>query len=495
MLGNLDYEWDDGDDSSKLVERRTPDPLPPPISVHNNYSNDNNINTQERLIHLHNIIQRSLDRAEIPNRSSDRLQLSPSAFTAFDSTLLSEGGNTYLNCMQQLLLAQFESLGRKDIMLLHSESFRAQQEEFHMGIQHLLRLLCLEGNRTFVPPSTDDFASFAVNGNTVLDERPSTTSAITATNDSINASTCLKNVYALVDMIWQESTGRQVIVLDQINEIGAILQSEAMLRNALMISRESENILNVLEHTSTFLCQTAEMVQQFLQREMEENKKVTSTVINEIDNIQANNSTGDGFEVMPKTFILTSENNEKFTGPQEDNPSCESTIDSLKEMILFDQSTKAAEENIKEPHDLCSSVVSSCDQCLHIDPSPEKYPTIAGNVYRSFAPHVLWQLRFHKFKSGVLRFSKEAPDGKHIRWWTVFNVKDILHLELEDSENCIGEAKPPLYKNDCTFFSVYFKKKSDNATRRVRFCCAKQSETLAWFFALRRSFQMAKSQS
>ncbi|KAH9600108.1 hypothetical protein LSM04_002508 [Trypanosoma melophagium] len=178
---------------------------------------------------------------------------------------------------------------------------------------------------------------------------------------------------------------------------------------------------------------------------------------------------------MPTTSLLTFENNnEKLSVSQKGIPSCGSTIYSLKDIVLLDQSPIKSENYVDDYHELCNSVGSSCNKSFHIDPSTEKYPTIVA---------------------GVLRFSKKAPEEKHLRWWTVFNASDILYVELDDSEGCIGEAKPPIFQNECCCFSVYFKQNSNDVIRRVRLCCTKRSETLAWFFALRRSSQMANSRS
>ncbi|KAH9600166.1 hypothetical protein LSM04_005525 [Trypanosoma melophagium] len=145
----------------------------------------------------------------------------------------------------------------------------------------------LEENRSFVSPHCDDCTSPAVIVNKELDEGTPITSAVTvtATSDSSYVSNVLKNASALVDVIWEESNGRQVLVMDQINDIGAILQGEEMFRNALLMSKESKNLLNALKDTSTLLCQTSEVAQQLLQWEMEENKKVSSNEISEIDKI------------------------------------------------------------------------------------------------------------------------------------------------------------------------------------------------------------------
>ncbi|RNF12554.1 hypothetical protein TraAM80_00270 [Trypanosoma rangeli] len=163
----------------------------------------------------------------------------------------------------------------------------------------------------------------------------------------------------------------------------------------------------------------------------------------------------------------------------------------VNEMTLEKEDSLPTTESMMETSCRQQQNVDDCGFLLalamrRVMKKPEgEYPCIAGLLYRSRVPYAVWQLRFHQFAGSVLRFSKPSPGGKRARWWKVLTGRELLHVELDNGNTVIGEAHPPNCSHGQSCISIYFKKRTEAAPRRLRLCSAKQRDTLAWFFALR----------
>ncbi|KEG12671.1 hypothetical protein DQ04_01531030 [Trypanosoma grayi] len=467
--------WCLADGPEAVMGRLTPKPLPL-SAVHATSLRAEK--TRERLTHLHSIIQRSLEHAEIPQRRPRDAQHPPPVPTARESPpspLKEGGGGSYLNCMEQLVLAQFESLGRRDIMLAQMEAYAAHQGKWYMAMSNLvLRAprkpdagLCLSENVGLIRPHAHSNESFS-------EER---------------LSDARSSPHSLLNLAWEESSDRHSLTLKENTNFSSILLNAGTLQCLSSVSRESDELKNVLDGTVVVLRQSTGVAKLLLRWETEEDREDS----NLCDTKRSLSSSRD-IHIVPTTFLDATKEYVESIGSQDAFPLyCNAEVGTGKALL----SPSVVEDGAAEQSHIqrCSIFSPMRSPKQLVVTQPDKYPSIAGHMYRSCTPDVTWQLRFYKFTNGVLRFSKPAPDGKCLHWWTVLTANEILHVELKEGEGGIGEAKPPLCSSESCCFSVYFKRRSDYSQRRLRLCCTKQNETITWFFALRHAAQVAASLS
>ncbi|RNF19490.1 uncharacterized protein Tco025E_04147 [Trypanosoma conorhini] len=459
--------------------------------------------TRERLALLHAIVQRSLQHAEIPSRSANKVRPTSSTPDRRGSSPSATGETAYLNCMEQLLLAQFEGLGRRDIRLEQAESYAAEWEKW---CKSALLMMMLQGAQ----------ASSSLDVNVLLAAGLATSEGLDCNESSAIAEVPFADVVAdivamppsffvseaLRSLPCKENNERQTLSLEETSEFNALILGVDVVGHHSAASKRRDEVVGAPEEDAdAWLRQANDIARLLLRWEAEEVAEAkpgepgVAPAARKLLCAKSDIPVQTLARVAPTASLEVAPRRESVGGVRERWPSPSDESAEVNEEALGEDKSSPKRESMmgapcRQPQNEEHCGVS---RALAMRPALRKpagaQPCIAGWVYRSCVPHAMWQLRFHRLEDGVLRFSKPSPSGKHVRWWTVLTIRELLYVGLDDTNAAIGEANPPDCHQGRSCISIYFKKPTEEAPRRLRLCGAKQRDTLAWFFALRHATQ------
>ncbi|RNF12555.1 hypothetical protein TraAM80_00271 [Trypanosoma rangeli] len=244
MENESDYQnWGISKELEAVSTPLTPTPLLPSAHLLSSVCIET---TRERLALLHSIIQRSLEHAEIPSPPTNKVHVTFPTPDCQGSSASTTGETAHLNSMEQLVLAQFESLGRTDILLGQSESYAAARERWYRDM--MLMKIQIWGAHAFSSFDNISLTGELTNCETFHCNTKSVVAKVSYAG--VDAATMTVPSFsvreALMSLLWQENNERQTLLLEEISEFNALILGIGSAGHYLVFSKRRDELVGNL---------------------------------------------------------------------------------------------------------------------------------------------------------------------------------------------------------------------------------------------------------